>query len=415
MIQLKHLSLILFFAINCIVYSAQAQITGFYGDLIQQADSTQRADMISMLDSINTTGLNDSLNNSGVLDSLRSIVNGKNPLLDLDSLTSEWSFSRDSFLSVLSNSNFDSLDRVLALAEFDRINDIWFDELDSLRSVFDDYQDSLRVVDIKVNNPPDLQFVLENDISAALDTIPAVGFTDAETIFNQLFNADLFSRLEMAYGRKATDVHYYGSTSALNLDHIQVLRIGSVPGFNTTWEAQWHFMVSWTNDDSWQNESIETQASLQSDNGFDPFVLEGNFSTMFNPQLWSAGNVGIRLITGLGVSVNTYAPSHASYNGNTVDNIGYTTECGPEVTTGFALNIGDAVSTYAMARSAYGIVGNSPDYNYRSLVFESGIRFGNSINIRYMTGEQNWAPDANKRIATNHQFTIGLILSSLFR
>lgn len=414
MITIKHYQLLFLFLLGSM--SIQAQITGNLHELLQQTTDDQRTEFFSLLDSIDAAGLHDSLGNSGVLDSLRDVVNGDNPIGDLDSLTEAWSEGRADILEFLDGSDVDLLDQDTILGEFDRINSIWNDNVDGLSTIFDDYQDSLNVVDITVTNPPSFDHILLDDIMNAVDTTDANGLGGFGSVFGELFDASLFDHMELAYGRAAVTVGFYGLNAELGMDELQAFRLGSVPSFNSDWEAQWHVAGTWTNTSDWQSFETETNSSGSQETGFHPLTLGLSISTMFNPKIgWfpTSPMTTIRLITSIGVDVSTYVPSHSDFNQKTNQNVGFTTSFGPEVGTGFAVNVGP-LSTYAMGKMAYGLIGNSPGYNYRSVKFEAGTRYGNAINIRYTIGQQDWAPNGNKSVTTAQQVTIGILVDALF-
>jgi len=407
---------------------SHAQIAGDFTDLLEQADSTQRADFLSMLEEmdVDLVDLNDSLNNSGVQAGLRDLLQGENPIMDLDSLMEEWSVGRGLLFDGLNDAGTDSLEIDSVMGTFDHINDTWNENVVDLSTLFDEYSDDINDVN-DPNNPLDIIVTdpktdgldsLEFDLEDALENteVNTGGLSD---VIGQMFDEDLFSQFEIAYGRKAANIRYYDSSYELTMEDLQVLRIGTVPTFTADWEARWHMSGSWTGDENTgQIGNTEITSQAEDESIVNPLTIDCDFAFMYNPRIaWFNGNaneiVNIRLMTSLGVEVATYVPDHINPNiAHTMDNVGFTTSCGPQVGTGFSVATGSIV-LYTLGTVSYGVVGNST-YNYTSMNFSAGVRFGNAINIRYSKGHQNWAPDKRKRVNTLQQVTVGVILDELF-
>lgn len=418
--------MLLAFALFSFFHQSNAQVTaaGDLDDLIENLDSTQVDLFDSLLDSLNGDLLNDTLNNSGVMDSLNNVLDGDNPIADLDSLFNDWHFAGDSLLGGFNVANLDSMEIPLdsfdvdtILGEFANVNDIWNLNLDSLGNIFDGYQDSLDDNNISVILPPGNSLdIVEDDILGALDSIELGNGTGVANIFDQIFNQDLFSMVELAYGQKEAAIKYYNKGYHLGLDEVQVIRLGTVPRLETDWEANWSVTATWSDTTFWRADNTELAANIDPDKTLSPLTIDCNFGMTYQPKIvWlpTTPMTVIRMINTIGIDVNTYVPDHIYADiPATANNVGYTTSCGPQISTGFSITRGP-LATYTMATMTYGVVGNSP-YNYTGLVFEAGVRYGNVVNVRYSRGSQDWA-EGNKQVNTINQITVGLIIDSLFR
>ena len=407
--------------------TSHAQIANDYSALLEQADSTQRADFLSMLENmdVDLVDLNDSLNNSGVQTGLYDLLQGQNPIMNLDSLIEEWSVGRGLLLNGLTDMGTDPLEIDSVLVTFDNINDTWNENVVDLSTIFDEYSDDINNANdpsnplgVTVTDPTSAGLdSLELDLENALENtdINPGGFSD---VIGQLFNENLFTQFEIAYGRKAVNVNYYSSNYSLTMEDLQVLRIGTVPTFASDWEARWHMSGSWSGEEVGPISNSEIVSQAENESIVNPLTIDCDFAFMYNPKIvWFNGGDGqmvtVRLITSLGVEVSTYVPDHINPDiPFTLDNEGFTTSCGPQLGTGFSVATGP-ITAYTLGTIAHGVVGNGP-YNYTSMNFTAGVRFGNAINIRYSMGHQDWAPDQNKRVNTLQQFTVGVILDELF-
>lgn len=407
---------------------ANAQETGLFGPLFSQMDSLERDEFLSNLDSLlsgNFTdgdgnliigSLGDSLTSTGVIDSLNIMMGGTNPIANIDSLMNQWGAGRDSLTNLFSSGGIDSLSRDTLLGQFDLTSGVWNTNVDSLGGLFTDYRDSLNLGNgISTDGLPSPGIgTIFNDLNTSLDTTATSGLGGFEDVIDDLFSSALFTNLEIAYGRKQTDVGYYGQSYQTGLEATQLVRVGSVPSFDKLWESRWHAMASWTPEEFLTGGGDPTSTNINKDE-FAPFVLEFEFASMYNPGFSFGSTAGARVITSLGMEFATYVPAHVDpSNPGSADNVGYTTGFGPQVGTGFATRFGKLTS-YATGTFALGRVNGSDEYAYRSMKFEAGTRFGDAINVRYSVGQQDWASDSNKRVNTRQQFTIGLLTDSLFK
>lgn len=404
-----------------------AQESGLFGSLYGQMDSIERQSFLGNLDSLLSGDFTDdsgelilgNLGNgiidSGVIDSLNSLRDGSNPISDLDALTSEWGAGRDTLSGFLAGNGIDSTGQADLLGQFDITNSNWDMNTDSLGDIFDDYQDDLDPgSEVNIDGPPSPGIGnIFNDLNNSLDTTATSGLGGFSSVINDLFNSSLFTDLEIAYGRKKADVGYYGTGYSTGMESTQVVRIGSVPSFDKLWESRWSASASWTPEEFLTGGGDPTSTPTN-EGGFSPLVFDFEFASMYNPG-FSFGNIaGARVITSLGMEMSTYAPAHIDPSlQRTANNVGYTTGFGPQVGTGFATRVGQ-VTSYAMGTFALGRV-NGAGYDYQSMKFEAGTRFGDKINLRYSVGQQDWSLDANKRVNTRQQFTVGVLTSSLFK
>ena len=401
-------------------FTVGAQVDPILGSILNQLDSNQRADYFTNLNGTDLDGLGDGLDDSGVIDSLINLIDGDNPIANLDSLPEEWMGGRDFLTELIDSTNRDTLNIDAMLGGFDHVNGEWNNNFDSLGGIFDNYSDELMggTDGLDVDDPPGQDFdSLFSQIQYDTFSNGGVGGERFGEIVNNLFNKDLYTDLELAYGQKSAGILFYDEENS-NKNEIQVVRVGSVPSFSTLWESRWHASGSFTNATTTTN----PDGTPNTTSGFNPLVMDFDYAIMYNPG-FSFGGTSFRYISGVGIEAAMYAPSHSSTATNTNarnSRIGNTTGYGPQLSTGFSLTQGD-LTTYAIASVAYGSVvcGEMLDHNYSSIKYEAGIRYSNLINVRYAVGEQSWtadlADDTGKRVRTRQQFTVGLILDTLFQ
>ena len=410
---------------------SHAQDFGLLHSILDQLDSTQRADYITKLfndldvdetvDSLNFSvdDLGDGLDDSGVVDSLTQLISGDNPIAGLDSLSFEWMNGRDYLSDLVDSTNSDTFDISTILGEYDFVNGQWNQNLDSLTNIFDTTKAEITIIDdLDVDDPPSQDFdSLSTYFNPGIDTTTTggLGGDRFDRILGLLFSRDLFTNLELAYGQKNANIRFYNEPRA-NKSEVQVIRVGSVPSFKSLWEARWHASGSFTNSTT----TILPDGTSSIRQEFNPLVMDFDYAVMYNPG-FRFGPLSFRYISGLGIEAAMYAPSHFStLNANTSRRLGNTVGYGPQISTGFSLTQGD-ITTYAIASAAYGSVvcGDMLDHNYSSIKYEAGVRYSNIINIRYSVGEQSWTADLDdntgKRVRTDQRFTVGLMLESLFK
>jgi hypothetical protein len=147
----------------------------------------------------------------------------------------------------------------------------------------------------------------------------------------------------------------------------------------------------------------------QPEEGFHPLLLRGDYAMMATPRIGRWGNTSFRMISSLGLEFGTYAPAHRDYAPPlTTYNVGFATGFGPQVGGGFAMTTGQLV-IYSLTTACYGKTLGSK-YDYLSRQIETGMRFGNVINVRYSTGHISWQELDNRRASIRHQLTVGIIL-----
>lgn len=399
---------------------SNAQDFGFLHSILDQLDSTQRADFITKLyNNLDVDDLGDGLDNSGVVDSLTKLIDGDNPIAGMDSLSFEWMNGRDYLGDLIDSTNSDTLDISSLLDEYDFLNSQWNNNVDSLSGIFDQNNSDITIIDdLDVDDPPSQDYdSLTTYFNPGIDTMSdgGLGGERFDRIVNMLFSRDMFTNLELAYGGRDASISFYDEPLQ-NESEVHVVRVGSVPSFKSLWEARWHASASFTN----STRTVLPDGTISVIQEFNPLVMDFDYAVMYNPG-FRFGSLSFRYISGLGIEAAMYAPSHFStLNSNTSRRIGNTTGYGPQISTGFSLTQGD-ITTYAVASAAYGSVvcRNTLDHEYSSIKYEAGVRYSNIVNIRYSVGEQSWtadlADDTGKRVNTTQQFTVGLMLESLFK
>ncbi|MEO6036892.1 MAG: hypothetical protein ABIQ93_00680, partial [Saprospiraceae bacterium] len=230
----------------------------------------------------------------------------------------------------------------------------------------------------------------------------------------QLFNPQLFTLLELFGGRQTVKAAYYGTGFVARAP---VIGLRSVEQFDRTWEARWRVQGSWLTK---APGSVGTDPNPDPKGKFIPLLFHGNFDVMFIPQIGTAGNNPLRLITLLGIEAGTYAPAHRDPTRPvTLENKGYTTGWGPTLGAGLSVKVGGTV-IYALGTTAYGDVVCGPHfavdipYRYRSTRLEAGIIYNNLVTLRFESAlSLNWANSGNKN-ARYQQLTVGLPTAALF-
>jgi hypothetical protein len=400
--------------------SVKAQTWGDFSNLLNQINEEKRNEYLKNLQSLQAANQG-VYNFSGILDSLDGAVNGTNPTSGVYSQLPTDSLVRDSLLQFLSQSGFASFDSLSIIAQYDSIIAAWQIRQDSLLNIFGQTQGS---VDGSIGLPTDYtgQFwdwrfnvdsLVQNQASAFDATTPPTGLGGFEEVFKELFDGSVFSRIEFNAGNQFAKTNYYGLREELNAP---VIGLRTIEAFDRVWEPRWRVSMSWFN-----NKTNSTNEGVSQQNeGINPFIMNGSFDIMFNPQIVDGGGSDVRFITLLGVEVGTYAPAHRNAAiPRTLDNKGYTTGWGPVIGAGLTTTVGGN-TVYALGSTAFGDVVCNPDqmrsnYRYRSNRMEAGVRFNNLVTVRYeMALSTNWANDGDKHVRY-HQVTVGLPTTGLFK
>jgi hypothetical protein len=423
---MKNLNKILFSSVLLVLLAwggdrVQAQTWNGFGSILAQMDSSKRADYFKHLQTLQNAGKLGIFDFSQAMDSLRIYSNGANPIGGLDSLILDVdvSIGNDSLLPLLNGAGLGSLDSLTILNEYDFLGQIWTTRSDSLYQVFDQSTGAF-------NNAPyvpvdgygvDSQVWVDNldslvtNQQGTFDVTNAQGMGDFQSVVNDLFNPQNFTRIEMYAGRQSASANYYGLKYDVDLP---VIGFRSVEQFNQLWEPRWRIQGSWFTSTT----SVVNQELVQKFEAKSPFMLNGGFDVMFNPTFNAPGGE-IRLLTLLGIDVATYAPAHRNNTyAASQQNVGYTTGWGPIIGGGIATEVGDVV-VYGLGTIAYGDVICQPGqrvsgYRYRSNRIEAGIRYANFATLRYEVGlSNNWAAPGDKSVRY-HQVTVGLPTTGLF-
>jgi hypothetical protein len=248
---------------------------------------------------------------------------------------------------------------------------------------------------------------------------------DIETI-DGLLDATLFSSIydfEIAYGQEFSDINFYKESYSARSS---LLRVASVPKLNQLFEARWAIESSFFN----APENLADNPLLHSDpavsnsdivnlgEGLNPFIVNANFAITYLPAFGSIGNGGrFRLYSSIGMELSSYIPSHrtetVSFRVDHTNRVGKTTGYGPQIGAGFVVNYAN-YSFYSYGTVATGIVHLSSEYRYNARSINAGIRFGDTLNVRYTLGEASWAPNLDKSVHFS-RFTVGIILDELRR
>lgn len=398
------------------------------------------SDLFGQLDDEGSQNLIDNLNGLG--DETNGNLNGANEAFDglfgildegmpagvLDqSFIDVWGAGAGLLSGGLAGSGLDLNSQDTIWDAYQNIGGIFQSNQDSLNGAFGQYQDELsfdadnwNVVVIGGDDLAEDNFAyLQNNFEMNVNPEDPGNIGD---IIGQLFSAELFPDLELAFGVQQADLSYWGMDYRADA---KVIRVGSVPrfdqgtGFSQQFsipvEARWHMQASWMSKENIRMQGDQNLIAAVDDfDGFSPLMFRADFAMMATPIVGTTGNLEFRFITSLGIEAGTYAPSHKAFaGGRTAGNQGFATGFGPQAGTGFSVKAGD-LTMYSIATVAVGeTLKSASPYKYNSRQIEAGIRYKDIINVRYSKGMSSWQPDANRQASVENQVTVGIILSEL--
>lgn len=338
-----------------------------------------------------------------------------------DSLSQFWLLNQNDLDSLLATGQFSPDDSTSISESFFGINETWYTDYDSLNIIIGSYSDTLTNVDsigITDGNIRWEQFsgpwhqsyrLLENSIWQDLidgtsnQGIDSIGEVLDTTLFNSLFD------FEIAYGQEWSQVNFYGEQYQTRAS---MIRVANVPKLRQNFESRWALEGSFFAN----TEDLYGENNANLVEGLNPFICNGNFAIMYLPKFGSIGSHGeFRLYTSIGMDLGTYIPAHADTASPLLaDRVGKTTGYGPQIGAGFVINYSN-LSFYSYGTVAHGdiVEENNLGYRYNASTINAGIRFGDTVNVRYTLGESSWAPMGGKT-ASFSRFTVGIILDRLF-
>lgn len=395
--------------------TTQAQIWEGFEPVFEQLDPTERTNFAEELENLMESWHYGSVELNGIVDSLNNGLSIYDPTMPIDEMMDAWTTSRTNLVGLLDDSNLEIPDSLAVIQEFDRVNDIWDMNLDSLNAVLELYdgetafspglaEEAVQRFEVFEGLWTQIFQDLVESVEYGLDLTNPQGIGNLEEVANTLFGS-AFS-LELAYGQQFADARYYEEKYSAVAN---VIRLASVPRFDQDWEARWSIMGSFFNVD----EDLRAEvSSLQA--GFNGLWGNAQFALMYNPEISRSRGMTIRLYSSLGMEASTYVPPHVrDYDPRSRDNVGNTTGYGPQIGAGAIITAGPA-SLYTYGTLATGDVVKGFDYRFRSRTANAGIRYGDAVNVLYSYGNAWWAPNLNKFIEY-HQITVGIILTELSR
>ncbi|MEZ4988459.1 MAG: hypothetical protein R2795_26115 [Saprospiraceae bacterium] len=345
-------------------------------------------------------------------------------IINTDSLVQVWLNNGNDLDMWLGSGDVSSEDSTALNDEFDRLNEIWFTDHDSLNTVIDTYQDTLQftngfntedfVTCYEVFIGPLYQSfdLLETEYWPSLFTnTPNQGIDSLKEVLDTTLFDDAYD-FEIAYGQEWSSINFWGEQYDLRAN---LIRIATVPKFNQTFETRWSLEGSFfLGEDAVENRGEIQELNFES--GVNAFICNANFAMMYLPRFnGMGGTADFRLYTSIGVDAGTYVPSHIDLTVPAYANrIGKTTGWGPELGFGFIIDFQQLFTLYSYGTIARGNVINGFDYKYHSATINAGIRYNDAINVRYTLGESSWAPNDQKNVRYS-RFTVGVILDSLRR
>lgn len=394
--------------------STNAQEWGDLGAIIGQLDSTEQINFLEELDNLQDSWHYGSVELGSIVDSLANGLPIYDPTAPVDSMLDAWANNREEILMILDTANLNMMDSLLIINEYDEINEIWDLNLDSLNSALELINDSLlfspglieeAVVRFEVFEGLWNQIFdeLEDELLDDIDLSDPQGLgSNIMEVFDTLFSESMFD-LELAYGQEFADVRFYDENYTVTAN---VIRLASVPRFDTDFETSWYLKGSYFIADD-----MNTLDAPSIQQGFNGFLCDGGFSVMYNPMISCTNGVTFRLLSSLGMELSTYVPSHirTGFEGN----VGKTTGYGPRMGAGMIVTVGsNAFYTFGTLSQGDIVNGIDDTYRYHSRTVNAGLRVGDAINVLYTTGVGIWAPNNNKRV-DYHRVTLGLILDEL--
>lgn len=407
---------VLFFLLS--LSTAQAQIWADLTPIFEQLDAGDREDFSNDLTDLIDEFDYNSFQLNGAIDSLFLGLGGLGVNGPIDSMLAAWGNNRDNLLEFLDNSGLGMGDSLLIISEYDRVNELWYLNLDSLNQVLNNYQDTIPFDPDLADEAGDRFEVfeglwtqifgdLQEMVEGGFDATDPNGIGNFRPVLDTLFGS-LFD-LELAFGQENANAFFWGEEYSIRTS---VMRVGSVPRFNTSWEARWHLQGSFFNADE---TNVRETTSIEE--GFNSFLCNAQFAIMYNPIINCVGGTVFRLYSSLGFEMNTYAPAH-----NLADDrrVGNTTGYGPQMGAGMIVNVGDAISFYTFGTLSTGQVvdedsfWSNTGYRHSSRSINAGLRYGNAVNLLYTHGTGDWARNGNKSVEFS-RITLGIILDTLGR
>lgn len=329
----------------------------------------------------------------------------------------------------ITNLGLSDVDENALLDETSNVFDIFNNNKDSLGNILDTNGENLSfdstnwsVVILGFDGLANQQFeVMQDTLEASVNLADPIGVHNLKDLIDQLFDANIFPDLELAFGTQLLDLNYWEMPYT---KQTRLIRVGSVPRFQKNKfnqrdgilrlpvEARWHVTASWANS---KEPTLTNPSELSTEREkFTPMLLDGDFAMMAIPVVGNWGNTFFRMITSVGMEFGTYAPSHVDYDPPfTLPNKGFATGFGPQMGAGFAMVTGDLI-IYTYGTMAHGEMFNTElGYKYDSKYWNAGIRYGNIVNVRYRMGEISWQPHGNRLANLRNELTVGIILSEL--
>jgi hypothetical protein len=343
-----------------------------------------------------------------------------------------WQYHQDQLDLAINDNNVSPEDSLTLASEFIRVEDIWHIQNDNLNAVIDNYPTTLmEVSSLGIDRANDRWDNYQGTWVQSFSYLENNGYISSTPVpdvvtLEDLLDETLFSSIydfEIAYGQEFSDINFYKESYSARSS---LLRVASVPKLNQLFEARWAIEASFFNapEDLTENPPLLSDAEVSNNDivnlgeGLNPFIVNANFAITYSPVLGTVSSSRtFRLYSSIGMELSSYIPSHrtesVSFRVDHTNRVGKTTGYGPQIGAGFIVNYAN-YSFYSYGTVAAGIVNLSTDYRYDSRTINAGIRFGDTINVRYTLGESSWAPNLAKS-ARFSRFTVGIILDELRR
>ena len=385
-----------------VVKPLQAQIAKDYESLFKSLSKSEKVQLLADL-----RGIIDGVQKGDELqidlfEDLKAGIPTANPTAGIDSILQVWKAGRsilEGFLTDVPANDAETIKKGL-----DRVDAGWIDNLTTLQSGFNKYRDSLKVDKAALAEAEASYSASSTEAIDALsvlyqnyvDVLLKTSNNSNERSFGQVANSLLndFGALEVGAGFQSLFATYYDE--APDSTTATLIRVGTAPNYNKLWGAEWEawasFKMNGTNPNGGENGG-------SSRTGFQSLLAGGSVSFQYRPEIPFTNGV-MRLITGVGTSVQAYMPARINPNKpQSLNNKGKTTGIGPDVRLGFAVTT-SKVNFYGYSSISKGFVARCPGVPYNGFQTVTGIQW-QSLHLRLLHGSSSWAENQQRTAKYN--------------
>ena len=384
-----------------VVKPLQAQITKDYESVFKSLSKSERVQFLADLRGIiNGVQKGDELQ-IDLFEDLKAGLPTTNPTAGIDSILQAWETGRSIIQDLFSE--IPGNDSETILKGLDRANAGWIENMTTLESGFDKYRDSMQI------DPAALAEAEASYSASSIEAIDALSVQYQSYVdellkttnisngrsIDQAANSFLndFGDLEVGAGFQSLFASYYDE--APDSTTATLIRLGTAPNYNKLWGAEWEawasFKINGNNPNGGENGGSAAT-------GFQSLLAGGSVSFQYRPELPFTNGI-MRLITGVGTTVQAYMPARINPNKpQSFNNKGKTTGIGPDVRLGFAVNT-NKVNFYSYASSSKGYVARS-SHLYNGFQAVTGIQW-QALHVRLLHGSSSWAENQDRTAKYN--------------